>query len=217
VSYYETDESIAQGFNPVGTWNSGVTYNENDVVFYNGVSYVSIQNSNTNNTPALGGTAYWLQLTSAGATGPTGATGAGLTGATGATGPTGATGAGLTGATGATGPTGATGAGLTGATGATLTGLPPSTNQTVASTDAGKYIGATGAVNFTTSTGFVSGDAVTIYNNTTGDISVTGATGVTLYNSGTSLTGNRTLATRGLATALCVASNTYVVAGSGIS
>ena len=200
VSYYETDESIAQGFNPVGTWNSGVTYNENDVVFYNGVSYVSIQNSNTNNTPALGGTAYWLQLTSAGATGPTGATGAGLTGAT-----------------GATGPTGATGAGLTGATGATLTGLPPSTNQTVASTDAGKYIGATGAVNFTTSTGFVSGDAVTIYNNTTGDISVTGATGVTLYNSGTSLTGNRTLATRGLATALCVASNTYVVAGSGIS
>ncbi len=70
--------------------------------------------------------------TGAGATGPTGATGVGVTGATGPTGagvtgatgatstvagPTGATGATGIGVTGATGPTGATGTGVTGATG----------------------------------------------------------------------------------------------------
>jgi len=85
ASYYEIDDSVAVGFTPVGTWNSGATYSVNDVVFYQGNSFVSIQNNNTDNEPAPGGTSFWLVLGVSGATGPTGSTGA--------TGPTGSTGA----------------------------------------------------------------------------------------------------------------------------
>jgi len=137
ASVYENSSSVAVGFTPIGNWSSGATYDINDVVTYEGISYVSIQSNNINNTPALGGTEYWLQLTSPGATGPVGATGVtgatgstgpiGPTGATGSTGPVGATGLiGATGSTGPTGPTGATGStgpiGLTGATGIGATG-----------------------------------------------------------------------------------------------
>lgn len=90
-----------------GTWTSLSTYSLGQAVFYNGSSYVSVQNGNLNNTPTNG--IPWALLAQQGVTGATGPTGpTGLTGATGATGPTGSTG--LTGATGATGPTGPTGA-----------------------------------------------------------------------------------------------------------
>ena len=38
-----------------------------------------------------------------------------------------------------------------------------------------------------------------------------------MYLVGTSTTGNRTLAQRGLATIVCVASNTFVISGGGLS
>ena len=119
------------GLNWISTpWSSGTTYNQDDALFYNGSSYVSLQGSNTGNEPDTSA-AYWSLLAQQGAAGVTGATGAaGATGATGATGvgSTGATGAtGANGATGATGATGANGvdgsAGATGATGATGAGL----------------------------------------------------------------------------------------------
>lgn len=85
----------AQG--PVGmtfqnTWSSVTSYNQNDVVFYNGSSYIALQ-ANTNQTPpapGAGATAYWNYIAWQGATGPTGATGA--TGATGTNGTNGAAG-----------------------------------------------------------------------------------------------------------------------------
>jgi len=64
---------------------------------------------------------------------------------------------------------------------------------------------------------FSVGQAVTIYNNTTGNITITQGTNVTLRQAGASGTGNRTLAQRGLATVLCVsgASGTeFVIAGN---
>jgi hypothetical protein len=122
------------------------------------------------------------------------------------------------GATGATGFTGATGAASTvaGATGPVQTNIPVSTNTTIVSSDAGKHIDATTGVTINSSTGFAIGDAVTIFNDTAGNITIT-ATSITLYNAGTALTGNRTLAQRGLATVLCVGSNVYVIGGAGIS
>lgn len=119
-----------------GVWSNATTYAVGDVIFFNGSSYISLVNGNTNHQPDTA-PAQWSLLAQQGATGaigpigpmgPIGATG--LTGATGATGPVGPTGAtgvmgpvGPTGATGATGPAGPTGA--TGATGAIGPQGPP--------------------------------------------------------------------------------------------
>ena len=64
---------------------------------------------------------------------------------------------------------------------------------------------------------FTAGDAITIYNNSASNITITQGTNVTFYLAGTATTGNRTLAQRGVATVLCVASNAFVVSGSGLT
>jgi hypothetical protein len=54
----------ATGFTPRGAWSSIATYAANDCVSYtDGNSYVSIQNSNTNQNPVTQ-TAYWMLLAS---------------------------------------------------------------------------------------------------------------------------------------------------------
>jgi len=48
------------GFGQVNAWNSTYTYNAGDMVFIaGGTNYVSLSNSNLNNTPNPSGTAYW--------------------------------------------------------------------------------------------------------------------------------------------------------------
>ena len=87
----------------------------------------------------------------------------------------------------------------------------------VVSTDAGKFISiTTGGVTVNASTGFTTGQSVSIFNNSGSNQTIT-ATGVTLYQVGTANTGNRTLAQRGLCTLLCVGSNTYVITGGGVT
>lgn len=93
--------------------------------------------------------------------------------------------------------------------------IPQSTNTTIVSTDSGKHLNVSSAVTLNSSTGFSAGDAVSIYNNSASTINIT-ATSVTLRQAGSSNTGNRTLAEYGLATILCVASNTYVISGTGV-
>jgi hypothetical protein len=160
-------------------------------------------------------------------TGDQGATGViGVSGATGAVGASGATGViGVSGATGVEGPigatgiigaTGATGAGATGATGPALLGIPQSLNTTIVAADAGKYIDTTTGVTINSSTGFSVGDMCVIYNDSAANITIT-TSNVTLRFAGTASTGNRTLAQRGLANILCVASNEYVVSGAGLT
>ena len=110
------------GFNFRNTFDASTSYAINDVVIFNGSSYVAIVASAgpSNPTPDTN-TDDWsvmAQQGAAGAMGAQGATGtAGATGSTGATGPQGSPGA--TGAAGATGPQGVPGIdGATGATGA---------------------------------------------------------------------------------------------------
>ena len=86
-----------------GAYASASNYGLDDVVSWQGSSYISLMASNHGNTPSASPTA-WALLAAAGV-GTTGATGA--AGATGPQGPPGLTGA--TGATGAQGPTGVVG------------------------------------------------------------------------------------------------------------
>ena len=84
-------------------------------------------------------------------------------------------------------------------------------------TDAGKHISiTTGGVTVPASI-FSAGDAVSIYNNSSSNQTITQGSGATLRFAGTSTTGNRTLAQYGVCTVLCVASNTFVISGAGLS
>ena len=124
------------------------------------------------------------------------------------------------GATGPSGPTGATGpSGPSGPDGpATVTQNSQTSAYTVASTDNGKYIDiTTGGVTFATTTAFTVGQNVAIYNNSSSSQTITQGSSVTLRWAGTATTGNRTIAQYGVATAICVGSNTYVIAGTGLT
>ena len=64
---------------------------------------------------------------------------------------------------------------------------------------------------------FSAGDAVTIFNSSTGDITITEGSSVTMYLAGSSTTGDRTLAQKGVATVLCVGTDTFTILGGGLS
>lgn len=82
--------------------------------------------------------------------------------------------------------------------------------------DVGKVISiTTGGITVPASV-FSAGDMITIYNNSGSSQTIT-TTAVTSYLAGTATTGNRTLAQRGVATILCVAANTFVMSGAGLS
>lgn len=88
---------------------------------------------------------------------------------------------------------------------------------TLIATDAGKHISiTTGGVTIPASI-FSTGDAITIYNNSASAQTITQGGSVTMRQGGTANTGNRTLAGYGLATLLCVAANTFVITGAGVS
>jgi hypothetical protein len=61
------------------------------------------------------------------------------------------------------------------------------------------------------------GQTVSIYNNTVTSMSIIAGAGVTLRLAGTLSTGTRTLARYGVATVICVSSNTFVMSGAGVS
>jgi hypothetical protein len=129
---------------------------------------------------------------------------------------------GATGDTGAQGAAGAIGAqGAQGAQGAT--GIPTTIPQnsktssyTLISSDIGKHISITTGGVIVPASVFSIGDAVTIFNNSISDQTITQGGSVTLRRAGTSDTGNRTLAQYGICTLLCVASNVFVISGAGL-
>jgi hypothetical protein len=97
----------------------------------------------------------------------------------------------------------------------------PQNSQTAAYTlvasDHGKHISiTTGGVTVPSSV-FSSGQSITIYNNSSSSQTITQGASVTIRQVGTTNTGNRTLASYGLCTLLCVASNTFVITGGGVS
>jgi len=100
-------------------------------------------------------------------------------------------------------------------------GNVPQNSQTSAYTlvaaDAGKHVNITAGGVTVPSGVFSVGDAISIYNNSTSDQTITAAASVTLRDAGTANTGNRTLAQYGICTVLCIASNEFVITGAGVS
>ena len=96
-------------------------------------------------------------------------------------------------------------------------------NLTIATTDAGKhYYSTLSTANVltianNTSQSFQVGAAITIVNQGTGNITVAQGSGVTLYLAGNATSGNRTVATFGMATIMKVATNTWFINGTGVS
>jgi hypothetical protein len=90
----------------------------------------------------------------------------------------------------------------------------------LAASDVGKHVSiTTGGVTVNASI-FSAGDAVTIYNNSASNQTITQGTSVTLRQAGTANTGNRTLAQYGVCTVLCIvggATPTFVISGAGLS
>jgi hypothetical protein len=94
---------------------------------------------------------------------------------------------------------------------------PQTSAYTLVATDAGKHINITTGGITVPSGVFSVGDAISIFNNSTNDQTITQGGSVTLRQAGTINTGNRTLVQYGLATILCVQSNTFVITGSGLT
>ena len=88
--------------------------------------------------------------------------------------------------------------------------------HTLVAADAGKHINTNSSVTIPPSV-FSAGHAITVYNNSGVDIPIYRGTGVTLYQASDGANANRTLGTKGLATILCVASDTFVISGAGLS
>ena len=100
----------------------------------------------------------------------------------------------------------------------TLTNNAQTSGYTLAATDNGAMINiTTGGVTISTATAMTVGQNAVIFNNSGSNQTITQGSSVTMRLGGTTTTGNRTLAGYGLATIVCVASNTYVISGAGLT
>ena len=82
--------------------------------------------------------------------------------------------------------------------------------------DVGELINTSSGVTVPSGT-LSAGDAITIFNSSTSDITITEGASVTMYLAGSSTTGDRTLAQKGVATVLCVGTDTFTILGGGLS
>jgi hypothetical protein len=94
-------------------------------------------------------------------------------------------------------------------------GLPQSSSTTAASTDVGKHIYTGAGVNINSGV-FNAGDAFLVVNSGSSNIAINAGGGVLLRLSGTTTTGNRTIAGYGQASVLCVGGNVFYVSGAGV-
>ena len=85
---------------------------------------------------------------------------------------------------------------------------------TLVAADSGKHILASGNITVPDNV-FTAGQAITIVNNTAGNLTIT--KGTTMYNAADASNANRTLATRGVATILFTAATTSYISGAGLS
>jgi len=108
--------------------------------------------------------------------------------------------------------------------GATINSQPIGTRNIVKSTtsgtavigDAGKCITVTAGITIPNAT-FAVGDAISIYNDSAAAITITQGTSLTLRLAGTTSTGNRTLAARGMATIWFNLTSEGIISGSGLT
>ena len=87
---------------------------------------------------------------------------------------------------------------------------------TLIATDHGKFISTDSAITVPPAV-FTAGQTVTIYNDSASSFAITKGAGVTMYWVQTGADADRTLATRGVATILCVGTNTFVITGGLLS
>ena len=101
-----------------------------------------------------------------------------------------------------------------------LRSVPPNSQSggyTLQASDNGKYISLTSGGVTVPASIFSAGQVVSIYNGTGSAQTITAGSSVTLILVGTTTTGNRSLSINGIATILCVAANTFIVTGGGVS
>lgn len=92
--------------------------------------------------------------------------------------------------------------------------IPRSTTSgTAAVGDVGKCIAVTAGLTIPNAT-FAAGDAISIYNDSASAVTITQGTSLTLRLAGTTTTGNRTLAARGIATVWFNSSSEAIISGS---
>ena len=90
--------------------------------------------------------------------------------------------------------------------------------HTLVAADAGKHILANNTITVPPTSGiFSAGDAITIVNTGTSNISIAKGSGVTMYNAADGTDAGRTLSAKGMATILCTGSDTYYISGAGLS
>jgi hypothetical protein len=95
--------------------------------------------------------------------------------------------------------------------------IPRSTTSgTAAVGDVGKCIAVSAGITIPNAT-FAAGDAVSIYNDSASAVTITQGASLTLRQAGTTNTGNRTLAARGMATIWFNSSSEAIISGAGVS
>jgi hypothetical protein len=96
-------------------------------------------------------------------------------------------------------------------------------NATIDIADTGKHFYSIESNNYiltianNASQGFQVGAAISVVNQGTGNITVAQGSGVTLYLAGNATSGNRSVATFGMATIMKVATDTWFINGTGVS
>jgi len=85
------------------------------------------------------------------------------------------------------------------------------------SVDAGRTIATQGANVYVPNAVFFKNDVITLWNNSSSDANVVQTASVLLYNAGDGGLGDRKLGARGICTMLCVAANTFVISGAGMT
>jgi hypothetical protein len=96
-------------------------------------------------------------------------------------------------------------------------------NATLGLTDAGKHYYSTSSGNFTltiptnATVAFATGTAISIVVQSAGNVLVNAISGVTLYMAGNSTAANRVVSNYGMATLMKVASDTWMINGTGVS
>jgi len=99
----------------------------------------------------------------------------------------------------------------------TLVLTTQTTSYTLTSNDHGDIVSTNSTIIVPASV-FTAGQNITVYNNSAANITInTTSVGVTCYLAGSANVSSRTLAQRGLATIVCVAGNTFVISGAGLT
>ena len=191
-----------------GAWNNGLVYAPNDVVSYNNSTYICTATTTAGIDPT--NTSYWSLMALAGAgdvVGPASSTDSVLAVYDGTTGKL---------LKNSTMPISSVG----------YIGSPQvsggATAYTLALADAGDHVYFTGGSTATltvptnATVAFPTGTTILVLNNNSGNLTISGA-GVTFQLVNTTSTGNRTVATKGMASLIKVATDTWWVTGPGVT